>query len=126
MRAHQDAHIETIERQTYDGALRQPFTAHPKIDPVTGENMCMHSGEAINVTGDICCHLQFLAHTLEQSLPVEEILTGTHRHSCWLHPDGTILGFVVVRRYPAWFWLSSVGEAPSALLRDWAGGGRDV
>ena len=40
VRAHQDAHIETIERQTYDGRLRQPFTAHPKIDPVTGKAAC--------------------------------------------------------------------------------------
>ena len=40
VRAHQDAHMETVERQTYDCHLRKPFTAHPKIDPVTGEAVC--------------------------------------------------------------------------------------
>jgi carotenoid cleavage dioxygenase-like enzyme len=36
VRVNNDAHIETLERQTYGGQLRSPFTAHPKIDPKTG------------------------------------------------------------------------------------------
>lgn len=42
VRVHNDAHIETLERQTYGGRIKQPFTAHPKIDPVTGVPM-IHS-----------------------------------------------------------------------------------
>ncbi|EIE21342.1 carotenoid cleavage dioxygenase 1B [Coccomyxa subellipsoidea C-169] len=37
VRVNNDAHIETLERQTYGDQLRSPFTAHPKIDPETGE-----------------------------------------------------------------------------------------
>ncbi|CAL8463206.1 g2740 [Coccomyxa elongata] len=37
VRVNNDAHIETLERQTYGGHLQSPFTAHPKIDPATGE-----------------------------------------------------------------------------------------
>ena len=36
VRVNDDSHIETLERQTYGGNLRSPFTAHPKIDPATG------------------------------------------------------------------------------------------
>jgi len=31
--------LETIGEHTYDGKLVSPFTAHPKVDPVTGEMM---------------------------------------------------------------------------------------
>jgi carotenoid cleavage dioxygenase-like enzyme len=37
VRVNNDAHIETLERKTYSGRIKSPFTAHPKIDPVTGE-----------------------------------------------------------------------------------------
>ena len=36
VRVNDDSHMETLERQTYGGSLRSPFTAHPKIDPATG------------------------------------------------------------------------------------------
>ncbi|CAI5476182.1 unnamed protein product [Closterium sp. Yama58-4] len=32
-----DGDLETKGRMTYDGRLTHPFTAHPKVDPVTGE-----------------------------------------------------------------------------------------
>ncbi|CAI5479820.1 unnamed protein product [Closterium sp. Yama58-4] len=32
-----DGDLETRGRMTYDGRLTHPFTAHPKVDPVTGE-----------------------------------------------------------------------------------------
>ena len=32
-----DGNLETVGRQTYEGALNHAFTAHPKVDPETGE-----------------------------------------------------------------------------------------
>ena len=37
VRVNDDSHVETLERQTYGGNLAPRFTAHPKIDPATGE-----------------------------------------------------------------------------------------
>lgn len=37
VRVNDNSHIETLERQTYGGNLAPRFTAHPKIDPATGE-----------------------------------------------------------------------------------------
>ncbi|CAM6107157.1 unnamed protein product [Calypogeia fissa] len=34
---HEDGNLETVGRYDYDQKLNHPFTAHPKIDPVTGE-----------------------------------------------------------------------------------------
>ena len=36
VRVHSDARIETLGRETYGGGIARPFTAHPKVDPVTG------------------------------------------------------------------------------------------
>ena len=32
-----DGLIQTLGRVTYGGKMNHPFTAHPKIDPKTGE-----------------------------------------------------------------------------------------
>lgn len=37
VRVHEDGDFETVSRLDYDNKLDHPFTAHPKIDPVTGE-----------------------------------------------------------------------------------------
>ena len=29
--------LRTLSRQTFDDKLQHPFTAHPKVDPVTGD-----------------------------------------------------------------------------------------
>ena len=35
--------IETMGRVNYEGKIKHPFTAHPKIDPQTGESsFCVH------------------------------------------------------------------------------------
>lgn len=38
--------VETMGRVTYDGKVKHPVTAHPKVDPETGElsshNVCLH------------------------------------------------------------------------------------
>jgi len=35
--------IETMGRVNYEGKIKHPFTAHPKIDPQTGESsLCVH------------------------------------------------------------------------------------
>ena len=39
-----DGLIQTLGRVTYGGKLDHPFTAHPKIDPKTGEGMCTGVG----------------------------------------------------------------------------------
>lgn len=36
IRVHEDGDFETVSRLDYDNKLNHPFTAHPKVDPVTG------------------------------------------------------------------------------------------
>ena len=41
-----DGAVETLGRVRYDGKVKHPFTAHPKVDPETGECFwlcCLHS-----------------------------------------------------------------------------------
>lgn len=55
---HGDAHIETLERLTFGGALRSPFTAHPKKDPATGACICLplhkqHASKLAQIHGSV-------------------------------------------------------------------------
>lgn len=35
-----DGVVETLGRVRYDGKVKHPFTAHPKVDPETGRVCC--------------------------------------------------------------------------------------
>lgn len=66
--------VETLGRVRYDGKVKHPFTAHPKVDPVTGDlcpayASCLHNGSSYPL-----CQLMYTAASVFDKVLISSLL----------------------------------------------------